>query len=109
VGKIAEGHLVFEQRSRLCGEYPAQTALSLGAQEPTRCRCAHREQEKSAGTDELAGLTLPEVRRRFSIALPLPVRSPELRLTWSIFRREARGSGPVKAETSDRRCGDALV
>src|SRR5207249_4555887 len=36
-----------------------------------------REQEKkSAETDELASLTVPEVRRLLAIALPLPVRSP---------------------------------
>ncbi|GAC1401520.1 MAG: IS701 family transposase [Ktedonobacteraceae bacterium] len=52
-----------------------------------------RKQEqgkKSSGTDELAGVTVPEVRRLLAIALPLPVRSPELRLAWSIFRRRKR-------------------
>lgn len=50
-----------------------------------------REQEKkSAETDELAGLTVPEVRRLLAIALPLPVRSPELRFAWSLFRRKKR-------------------
>jgi len=42
------------------------------------------------GTDELAGLTVPEVRRLLAIALPLPARSPELRLLWSTFRRRKR-------------------
>jgi len=52
---------------------------------------------------------VPEVRRLLAIALPLPVRSPELRLAWSTFRREARGSGPVKAIIDDGRSADALV
>lgn len=52
---------------------------------------------------------MPEVRRLLAIALPLPVRSPEVRLVWSIFRREARGCGPVKAITDDERCDDAFV
>ena len=48
------------------------------------------QEKKSAGTDELAGLTVPEVRRLLAIALPLPVHSPELRLAWSMFRRRKR-------------------
>jgi SRSO17 transposase len=46
--------------------------------------------KKSPEADELAGLTVPEVRRLLAIALPLPVRSPELRLIWSLFRRRKR-------------------
>ena len=54
-------------------------------------------------------MTVPEVRRLLAIALPLPVRSPEVRLAWSLFRREARGSGHVIAITDDARSADALV
>lgn len=50
-----------------------------------------REQEKKTpATGELADLTVPEVRRLLAIALPLPVRSPDLRLLWSLFRRRKR-------------------
>jgi len=44
-----------------------------------------------------------------AIALPLPVRSPEVRLAWSLFRREARGSGHVIAITDDALSDDTLV
>lgn len=47
-----------------------------------------QEQGKSVETDELARLTVPDVRQRFSIALPLPMHSPELHLAWSMFRRK---------------------
>ncbi|TMC15879.1 MAG: hypothetical protein E6J36_23025 [Chloroflexi bacterium] len=49
-----------------------------------------RAGKKRTGTDELAGLTVPEVRRLLAIALPLPARSPEVRLAWSTFRRRKR-------------------
>jgi len=52
---------------------------------------------------------VPEVRRLLAIALPLPIRSSEVRLAWSMFRREARGSGPVAAITDDVRLDDTLV
>ena len=39
---------------------------------------------------ELAELSVPEVRRLLEVALPLPARSPELRLAWSIWRRWKR-------------------
>jgi SRSO17 transposase len=48
------------------------------------------QEKKSPRTDELAGLTVPEVRRLLVIALPLPVCSPQLRLAWSLFRRRKR-------------------
>uniref|UniRef100_A0A540V842 Uncharacterized protein n=1 Tax=Litorilinea aerophila TaxID=1204385 RepID=A0A540V842_9CHLR len=35
-------------------------------------------------------MTVPEVRRLLEIALPLPPRSPELRLAWSLWRRAKR-------------------
>jgi hypothetical protein len=38
----------------------------------------------------LAELTVPEVRRLLEIALPLPARSPQLRLAWSLWRRAKR-------------------
>ena len=38
----------------------------------------------------LAELTVPEVRRLLDVALPLPPRSPELRLAWSNWRRAKR-------------------
>jgi hypothetical protein len=52
---------------------------------------------------------VPEVRRLLAIALPFPVRSPELRLAWSLFRREARASGRVSAIISDGRSDDTLI
>ena len=52
---------------------------------------------------------MPEVRRLLAIALPLPVRSPEVRLAWSLFRREARGSGHVTAIIDVVRSADALA
>src|SRR5260370_7465734 len=51
---------------------------------------APRAGKKSSAIDELADLTVPEVRRLLAIALPLPVRSPEVRLAWSLFRRRKR-------------------
>ena len=65
--------------------------------------------KKAAGTDELAGLTVPEVRRLLAIALPLPVRSPELRLALVDFSQAGSGCGPVAAITDDVRSADALV
>ncbi|MYA21550.1 MAG: hypothetical protein F4Z30_01625 [Gemmatimonadetes bacterium] len=38
----------------------------------------------------MAELTVPEVRRLLEIALPLPARSPPLRLAWSLWRRAKR-------------------
>jgi hypothetical protein len=38
----------------------------------------------------LAELTVPEVRRLLEVALPLPYRSQELRLAWSLWRRAKR-------------------
>jgi hypothetical protein len=35
-------------------------------------------------------MTVPEVRRLLEVALPLPSRSPELRLAWSDWRRARR-------------------
>ena len=54
-------------------------------------------------------MTVPEVRRRFSIALPLPVRSPELRLAWSLFREAGSASGPIEAIIDDVCFADAPV
>jgi hypothetical protein len=52
---------------------------------------------------------VPEVRRLLAIALPLPVRSSELRLAWSAFREAGSDCGPVEAITVDVHFGDALV
>src|SRR5450759_4455338 len=76
----------------------------LARQHPTA-----RAGKKSAGTDELAGLTVPEVRRLLAIALPLPARSPEVRLAWSTFREAGSDSGPVEAITDDACSSDTLV
>ncbi|MYC22222.1 MAG: hypothetical protein F4X62_12165 [Caldilineaceae bacterium SB0662_bin_25] len=38
----------------------------------------------------MAELSVPEVRRLLEIALPLPPRSPPLRLAWSHWRRARR-------------------
>ena len=38
----------------------------------------------------MAELTVPEVRRLLEVALPLPYRSRELRLAWSLWRRAKR-------------------
>jgi hypothetical protein len=38
----------------------------------------------------VAALTVPEVRRWLEVALPLPYRSRELRLAWSLWRRAKR-------------------
>ena len=54
-------------------------------------------------------MTVPEVRRLLAIALPLPVRSPEVRLAWSTFRREARDSGLVTVITGVVPSEDPLV
>lgn len=35
-------------------------------------------------------MTVPEVRRLLEVALPLPARSPALRLAWSNWRRATR-------------------
>ncbi len=51
-------------------------------------RC--KEAEKETSDPELAELTVPEVRRLLDVALPLPPRSPELRLAWSQWRRTRR-------------------
>ena len=51
-------------------------------------RC--KEAEKETSDPELAELTVPEVRRLLDVALPLPPRSPELRLAWSQWRRARR-------------------
>jgi hypothetical protein len=39
---------------------------------------------------ELAEVSVPEVRRLLEIALPLAPRSPDLILVWSIWRRSKR-------------------
>jgi DDE superfamily endonuclease len=52
--------------------------------------------KKSVGTDELAELTVPEVRRLLAIALPLPMRSPELHLAWSLCAQKEAILGPSK-------------
>jgi hypothetical protein len=38
----------------------------------------------------LAEVSVPEVRRLLEVALPLPPRSPQLRLAWSRWRRAKR-------------------
>jgi len=49
---------------------------------------------QTTGTDPpdpaLAEVSVPEVRRLLEVALPLPPRSPELRLAWSRWRRAKR-------------------
>ena len=51
-------------------------------------RC--QAQDREIVSPWLAQLTVPEVRRLLEIALPLPERSPELRIAWSDFRRAKR-------------------
>ena len=46
--------------------------------------------EKRGPEPFLAELTVPEVRRLLEVALPLPYRSRELRLAWSLWRRAKR-------------------
>ena len=46
--------------------------------------------KKNATEPFLAELTVPEIRRLLAVALPLPPRSPELRLAWSNWRRAKR-------------------
>ena len=71
--RLVPAYYLVDDGPRLAGEYQATGAG-----------------KKSSTTDELAGLTVPEVRRLLAIALPLPVRSPEVRLAWSLFRRKKR-------------------
>ena len=68
-----------------------------------------KSREKKAGTDELAALTVPEVRRLLAIALPLPVHSSELRLAWSLFRRRKRLWARRSHYRRRARLGDALM
>ena len=46
--------------------------------------------EKKGGPVFPAELTVPEVRRLLEVALPLPYRSRDLRLAWSLWRRAKR-------------------
>lgn len=57
----ADRDLVFEEGSCLGSGYPARTALSLGAQEPIRRRCAHREQLAAALLGEVE-MSMPHQR-----------------------------------------------
>ena len=50
----------------------------------------YKAQDRETLSPWLAQLTVPEVRRLLDIALPLPQRSPQLRLAWSDFRRAKR-------------------
>jgi hypothetical protein len=43
----------------------------------------------------LAELTVPEVRRLLEVALPLPHRTREFRLAWSLWRRAKRWQARV--------------
>lgn len=52
-----------------------------------RLASSQTQPEKGGSEPLLAKLTVPEVKRLLEIALPLPVRSPELRLAWSRWRR----------------------
>jgi SRSO17 transposase len=52
----------------------------------------------------LAEVSVPEVRRLLEVALPLPPRSPELRLAWSRWRRARR----QQARRSHYRRRDAI-
>lgn len=45
---------------------------------------------KNLPDPEMAELSVPVVRRLLEIVLPLPLRSPELRLAWSQWRRARR-------------------
>ena len=52
-------------------------------------------------------MTVPEVRRLLDLALPLPPRSPPLRLAWSEWRRTTRFR--VRRSHYRRRARRALV
>jgi hypothetical protein len=53
-------------------------------------RTLQSDGEKGGPELFLAELTVPEVRRLLEVALPLPYRSPKLRLAWSLWRRYKR-------------------
>ena len=55
-----------------------------------RLRPLQSHGEKRGPEPFLAELTVPEVRRLLEVALPLPYRSRELRLAWSLYRRAKR-------------------
>jgi hypothetical protein len=66
-------------------------AISLYRSWPTRFwRRFDSRWGKKPPDPEIAELSVPEVRRLLEIALPLPPRSPELRLAWSQWRRARR-------------------
>lgn len=70
----------------------AQSASSHHALDDNSCLAgihAPSRAKQHQPDPELAELSVPEVRRLLDIALPLPRRSPELRLAWSRWRRGA--------------------
>ena len=64
--------------------------------------------EKRRPEPFLAELTVPEVRRLLEVALPLPYRSRELRLAWSLYRRAKRWQATIAASCGLLHCGICL-